>query len=127
MLASEYKDMIRSISGVGVGQDLFVFQVKFSLPYSRASCFPLQAGWPSSWTFSPIPERSCPCKESPPPAMPTDTPQGRPLPTMSINLASMQNQCPFIAANALITGMSLAVTYLSHYTLIIQGNFKQID
>lgn len=55
------------------------------------------------------------------------TPQGQTLPTKSINLHSVQNQCPFTAANALITEMSLAVTYLSHYTLIIGGNFKQID
>lgn len=44
-----------------------------------------------------------------------------------MNLQALQNQCPLTAANALITEMSLAMTYLSHYPPIIGGNFKQID
>ena len=52
--------------------------------------------------------------------------QGWALPAKSLSLP-LQSHCPFPAANALITETSLAVTYLSHYTLIIGGNFKQID
>lgn len=118
--------MVRSTPDGGEDRDLSLLLVIFSLPHSWAGCFALQAGQPSSWAFLALPRVALPMQGVSSPAMTIYPPQGQPLPTKSINLASVQNQCPFTAANAFVTEASLAMTYLSHYTPIIRGNFKQI-
>lgn len=123
MLASACKDMIKSISDVGGGQDISLLQVSFSLHIPGPAVFLVKL---SSWTFSPVPEGPCPCKRLLPQQCPLIPHRAGP-PHQVHKPCLVPNQCPFTAANALIAEASLAVTYLSHYTLIIQGNFKQID
>lgn len=119
--------MIRSIPGEGEGQDLSPYRSVFLFHFpGPGPVLSELVGLPPG-PSAPFPEWPCPCKVCPPLAVTNYMPQGQPFSTKSINPVSVQNQCPFISANALITGTSLAVTYLSHYTLIVRGNFEQID